>query len=256
MLEARILLSCAVILFGVGLVADFGGLRRAANALALAGVAVGVAYIARRYWLTWPMTPMFMGGVAVPPVLTGLGLLSLRFEGVPPDAPEARSVRRCVLAFALAVGILSILFPKDFYLPFLKTTSPFAHLMLIFGVLGKACLLISAAWAAAILRSPETPAAHRGLLRALVMGFACWTLALFSGEMWSYRGWGIPVVWEDPAIIASMGVWFFFVGLMHLHLTRTWPPRRRAGAMLVGAGVLLLLGCGPDLGPFRPPFAG
>ncbi len=255
MVEARILIACAVILLATALAADLGGLSRAARALALAGVAAGLAYIGRRYWLALPMTPMFMGSVAVPPVLVGLGLAALRREGVADDAPEGRAMRRCVLAFAVVVGALSILFPRDFYLPFLKTTSIFAQLMLAFAVLGKACLLIAAAWAAAILRNPETAAPHRGLLHALVLGFAFWTLSLLSGEMWSYRGWGIPVVWEDPAIIASMGVWFFFVGLMHLHLTRAWTVRARAAAMLTGAAAVLVLGCGPDLGPFHPPFA-
>ncbi len=256
MLEARILVACAVALFGAGLVMHLSGLRKIANALAVAGVAAGAAYIARRYWLAWPMTPMFMGSVAVPPVLVGLGLLSARREGAAPDAPENRVFLRGILAFAVLIGGASICFPKDFYLPFLKTTSAFSHLMLVFGVLGKACLLICAAWAAAILRDPAASAPHRGLLHALVLGFACWTLSLFAGEMWSYRGWGIPVVWEDPAIIASMAVWFFFIGLMHLHLTRAWGAAGRAAAALFGAALILILGCGPDLGPFRPPFGG
>ncbi len=70
--------------------------------------------------------------------------------------------------------------------------------MLWFGVLGKACLLICGAWAWTILRHDETPGPRRKFSFYLVLGFAFWTLSLFSGEIWSYLGWGIPMVREDP----------------------------------------------------------
>ncbi|MBN2751219.1 MAG: cytochrome c biogenesis protein CcsA, partial [Rhodospirillaceae bacterium] len=84
--------------------------------------------------------------------------------------------------------------------------------------------------------------------------FAFGTLSLFSGELWSYAGWGVPVVWEDASIITAMAVWFFYIGLIHLHLTKVWTVKSRAVMAVVGACLILVLNCGPDLGPFRPPF--
>jgi hypothetical protein len=51
-----------------------------------------------------------------------------------------------------------------------------------------------------------------------------------------------------------MATWFFYIGLLHLHLTRTWGPRGRAVFAAMGGAGVLALNCVPDFGPFRPPF--
>jgi hypothetical protein len=250
MLQARLVFDLSFLLYGVALSAAlFGGRRLALVALpAAAGVVCGLAYIALRYWLSWPMTPMFMGTAAVPPLLAAFGLLSLRRHG---DSPL---VLRSLLAVTVLVAGLSVFFPKDFYLPFIKTTSAFSHLMLVFGALARACVLVGGAWAmAAFSREGASNNATKASFFWLVLGFAFWTLSLFSGEMWSYRGWGYAVVWEDPAIIAAMATWFYYVGLIHFHLLGGAGVRSRAVLTLAGVVLVLVLNCGADLGPFHSP---
>jgi hypothetical protein len=250
MSQARLVFDLSFLLYGVALAAAlFGGRRPVLVAVpAAAGMACGFAYIVLRYRLSWPMTPMFMGTAAMPPFLVAFGLLSMRQRN------EFRVVQVAVLALAVLVAGLSVFFPKDFYLPFIKTTSAFSHLMLIFGALARACLLVGAAWAvAAFSRVDASNRPTKTSFFWLVLGFALWTLSLFSGEMWSSRGWGYAVVWEDPAIIAAMATWFFYVGLIHFHMMGGTGVRSRAALTIVGAVLVLVLNCGADLGPFHSP---
>ena len=238
-------------------------------------VVLGLAYIAWRYWAAWPMTPMYLGTVALPPVLAAAAWLSSR------SAPETQRlfVLRRAICLCFLVGAASALFPKDFYLPFLKTTSVFSHLHLLFTVLGKAALLLAGLWAwsglhdadrlsqnskettlrenncdahTARLSSRETTSSAYKFQSWLIWGFALWTLCMFAGEIWSYQGWGIPVVWDDAVIVCFMATWFYYIGLLHLHLTRSWSTRNRRLAAVLGIGLILALNCYPDLGPYRP----
>ncbi|MDR2786928.1 MAG: cytochrome c biogenesis protein [Candidatus Accumulibacter sp.] len=208
----------------------------------------GLAYLALRYWGSWPMTPMYLGTVGLPPLLAALGFAHAG------DSPETRFVRAGCAILALALGLASLFFPKDFYLPFLKTASLFSHAYLIFTRAAKSALLFSGLWSAACLSGGrQDPSSQRRAWNWLAGGFGLWTLAMFSGEIWSYRGWGVPVVWEDATIIAFTATWFYYIGLLHLHLTRRWPTRARHWASVAGVLLILALNCSNDLGPFRPP---
>jgi ABC-type uncharacterized transport system permease subunit len=218
------------------------------------------AVVLFRYQQAWPMLPMYLGPVALP---LCLGLLIWM---IPLGDVEGPFVRRIVLAQALILSLAAVLFPKDYYLPFIKSQTVWAHLFFLFGVAGKGCFLVSAAWAMAALRVgiqkkalvPDTghPLQNADFQRThgwAVWGFAFWTLSMFTGEMWSYLGWGTPVVWEDPAITTTMATWFFYICLLHLHLTGSWTARNRGRYAAAGALVIFLLNCIPDLGPFRWP---
>jgi hypothetical protein len=50
----------------------------------------------------------------------------------------------------------------------------------------------------------------------------------------------------------AMATWFFYICLLHLHLTGSWSARGRGVYTALGA-LLILLGSLPDLGPFRWP---
>jgi hypothetical protein len=147
------------------------------------------------------------------------------------------------------------MFPKDFYLPFLKTATFFSHCHLVFTILGKASLFISGLFALDYLLANKTGAyapTSRFILW-LVLGFSFWTLSMFSGELWSYLGWGIPVVWDDAVIVTFMATWFFYIALLHLHLTGNFGAKGRAYFSAFGTLWLILVNCIPDLGPFRWP---
>jgi ABC-type transport system involved in cytochrome c biogenesis permease subunit len=200
---------------------------------------------------------MHLGAMALP---LCLGLLySLAAGDCEPE--QRRMVRRTLLGVMVLLVLLGLCFPKDFYLPFLKSKTLLAHGFLWFGLAGKACIVLSAIWAfAALAADRQAYAKHRltlalqQSLRWAVWGFALWTLSMFSGELWSYLGWGTPVVWEDPALTLTMAAWFFYACYLHLHLTRSWNPPARALYASLGGLAILALTCLPDFGPFRAPF--
>lgn len=256
MITTQLLLKISTCLYIAALVADivFGGRRGPVIAFLLPALAANIVALLFRYLPAWPMMPMYLGPVALPPVLCLLALF------IPGQNDGRGTARRIALAFAVIVAVIAVLFPKDFYLPFLKSQSLFAHLFILFGTLGRACFLMGAAWAVEGLAGKslkeEVYKPGDALNRSFhwnVWGFSFWTLSMFSGELWSYLGWGTPVVWNEPAITTTMAAWFFYICLMHLHLTGTWSAKSRGVYAAVGALIILGLTLPPDLGPFRWP---
>lgn len=261
--------------------------------LLVPALAANTAAVALRYRMAWPMLPMYLGPAALPLLLGIMTFIAGRQD-------QSGRIRCIILALALVTALMAVLFPKDFYLPFLKSQGVSAHLFFLFGVAGRACFLVSAAWALACLRwgdmetrrhgdgktrrrgdmeisnvqpssnssfpssprlrvfpSPSissTPFRVSTAIRWAVWGFAFWTLSMFAGELWSYLGWGTPVVWDDPAITTVMATWFYYVCLLHLHLTGGWSIRSRTIYAASGAMVVLGLNCLPEWGPYRWPF--
>ncbi|RLA97477.1 MAG: hypothetical protein DRG83_15805 [Deltaproteobacteria bacterium] len=76
---------------------------------------------------------------------------------------------------------------------------------------------------------------------------------MFSGELWSYLGWGNPVVWDDATIVMSMATWFYYVALLHLYLLKPWDARKRAYAAVAGLLLVFVFNVLPNLGSFRIP---
>lgn len=262
MITAQLLFKIAAGLYAAGLVVDivFSGRRGPAATFLLPALVANAASLLLRYLPAWPMMPMYLGPEALPLVL-GIFWLATGSK----RAGAAR-VRRILLGFSVLVTLLAAFFPKDFYLPFLKSQTIWAHLFLLLATVGKGCFLAAAAWALAALaphsaakqqsrpavQPPGSPAAFA--FSWTVWGFALWTLSMFAGELWSYRGWGTPVSWEDPAITTIMATWFFYIGLLHLHLTGAWSPKSRNICTAAGAGVIIVFNILPDLGPFRGLF--
>jgi hypothetical protein len=207
-----------------------------------------------RYIPAWPMLPMHLGPVLLPAFL---GLMYL-LQGA--GRKNSGPARKSLLAMGAVAAMAVVLFPKDFYLPFIKSQTLAAHFFLLFGTLGKACFLAGSAWALEDLlgkkhsgdTNRQTSAAGRSF-HFSAWGFCFWTLSMFSGELWSYLGWGTPIVWDDPAITGVMATWFFYICLLHLHLTGTWSLRSRSAYAAIGALVIAVLNIYPDLGPFRWP---
>jgi hypothetical protein len=226
-----------------------GRAGRAAAALGWLAAGAGVVYAGLRYWMTWPMTPMFSGSLLYLPLLVILGNMSLRAS----DPESARPARRWLIACGLIVALAGVCFPKDFYLPSIRTVSLYAHGALLFGSLGRACLCVAGAWGCAALRGHDQ--ALPRMFRWIVWGFGGWTLSLFSGEVWSYSGWGVPMFWEDASTLTAIGTWLFYVGVIHLHLGALSSPRTRAAMSILGVLLILALNGGPDMGPFRDPLA-
>ncbi|MDR1936752.1 MAG: cytochrome c biogenesis protein [Candidatus Accumulibacter sp.] len=224
-----------------------GRTRRAAAPLAWLAAVAGIVYAGMRYWMSWPMTPTFSGSLLFPPLLVLLGAFALRGS----DPGVAAAVRRWLLACGLLVVLIGVCFPKDFYLPIVKNTSVYAHGVLLFGSIGRACFFIAGGWSCAALLGHDD--VMRRAFRWTAWGFACWTLSLFSGEVWSLSGWGVPMVWEDASTLTAVGTWLFYVGVIHLRLGGLGSRRARAATGVLGVALILALNGGPDMGPFVNP---
>ena len=161
--------------------------------------------------------------------------------------------------------------PNDFYLPFLESRTIFSHLFFLPGVVAKACFIIAGIHAIDHIRLRRTdsgngqaqkvkksdarvvPGNRNWTSRWIVWGFAFWTISMFSGEIWSYLGWGSPVVWDDAAILTAMATWFYYTCFLHLHLQKMWNSKRRAYAAVFGAVLTLIFNFYPALGNFQFP---
>ena len=165
------------------------------------------------------------------------------------------------------LSLTAVFFPNDFYLPFLKSRTIFSHLFFLPGVMAKACFIIAGIHAVDHVRlrrtgsdkqagKPEAGAVLKNrswTSQWIVWGFAFWSISMFSGEIWSYLGWGSPVIWDDAAILTAMATWFYYACFLHLHLQKTWDSKRRAYAAVFGAALTLVFNFYPDLGKFQFP---
>lgn len=257
LLNDHFLFLLAGILYALAFLTSLGTgkYRKAFFLFLVPAVAANLAVVALRYRAAWPMLPMHLGAEALPLCLAVMVPLATRTR-----FPRGTSVQSMVLAMSVVLTCTALCFPMNFYLPFLQSSTLLSHGFLWFGLAGKSCFAVGSAWAFVAL-GPQ-PATNRKLPtlamqyshRFVALGFALWTLSMFSGELWSYLGWGTPVVWEEPTLTLIMAAWFFYACLLHLHLTRAWSLRARAGYASVGGILVLALTCLPDFGPFRSPF--
>lgn len=206
------------------------------------------------------MMPMYISSAVLPLFLGLIYIFFYRYM----EKPGGRSARRFILFFAFLISALTCLFPKDFYIPFLKSAVIFSHLFLVFGILGKGCFLASTAWSIggfinACLPQIGDPEkcmiqAEKPAIKWAIGGFAFFTVSMFSGELWSCLVWGTPVIWDDPGLTCVMAAWFFYVGMLHLHLTGAWKLKARTLYAACGGIAVNFFNIMPDTGPFRWPF--
>nr|WP_321467456.1 cytochrome c biogenesis protein CcsA [uncultured Desulfobulbus sp.] len=252
---AQVFFQSAGFFYLIALAATFlpGRWTFIARILLLPALVCNLISIVLRYYRAWPMLPMHLGAIALP---FCLGLL-LFFWGSGVDSTRHR-LQRIGLVLALSLVVAAILFPKDFYLPFLKSRTLFSHAFLWFSLFAKASCLLSGAWA--LCAWPFPPASSQDLRPTAILqqamgwaalGFGLWSLSMFCGELWCYLGWGSPVVWEDPALTLTMAGWFFYACVLHLHLSKAWNQKVRAAFIGIGGIAVLVLTCLPDFGPFR-----
>jgi len=204
-----------------------------------------------RYFHAFPMLPMYAG-------LHGTLCLMVIFQLVSSTLPSFRKLEGVLLqGVIILLNLVLFLFPKDFYLPMFRSVTSWSHMFLLTGIMARACLLMAVTKGACfLLVRPTRQQDKTGLAPATswgMWGFAWLSLSMFSGEFWSYLGWGTPVVWHDPAITTTMAIWFYWIAFLHLHYSRNWRNRDRAIFMVAG-GILLLFSFWPDMGPFRSPF--
>ena len=87
----------------------------------------------------------------------------------------------------------------------------------------------------------------------IIWGYAFWTLSLFSGEIWSYLGWGTPVVWDDASFTTVMAIWFYYACFLHLHLLKSWDRKKIALFAFAGLPVIIFINFYTEMGRFCFP---
>ncbi|WP_028580512.1 cytochrome c biogenesis protein CcsA [Desulfogranum japonicum] len=253
-MSAHFSLQCITMLYFLGFCVSFVTKRKPLLFwFVVPALLVHVYLIYLRYLAAWPLLPMYMSSLAVPMVL-GIFWMFPQTSSVP--FKQQILFQRLLLLFCLLWSGLSLCFPKDFYLPFLQSNTWLAHIFLLTGIIGKACLLCCAAWGIISLTCNTQDEKRICMTQSFnwsIWGFVFWTLSMFSGEVWSYLGWGTPVVWEDAVLTTTMAAWFYYGCYLHLHLTRSWKIGYRACFASFGL-VILLFATLPDLGPLRSPF--
>ena len=239
-----------------------GGLMLFFRCLLFIGLFANLISAAGRYYFSWPLMPMYQAPFFLPLVIGALSFKTIWHK------QAGWILLVCALCF---LSVSAVFFPKDFYLPFLESRTIFSHLFFVSGIVGKACFIIAGAHALVHIRLCSAnsgsgqaqklknaknhvfPGSRIYTSRWIVWGFAFWTISMFSGEIWSYLGWGSPVLWDDAAIFTAMATWFYYACFLHLHLQKMWNSKRRAYAAVFGAVLTVIFNLYPDLGKFQFP---
>ncbi|WP_457573112.1 cytochrome c biogenesis protein CcsA [Desulfolithobacter sp.] len=220
-----------------------------ALAVNMAGVICSGLAVGLRYFHAWPMLPMYLGLPALIFAL-GIGLLLASCRR------QHRQTDLLLLQGLLVLlCLLNLLYPKDFYLPLIRSATIWAHLFLVFGVLARSALLICGLRALASRWKQSDPRNNTDLSpaatsRPAILGTVCLTLSIFCGAIWSYLGWGIPLIWHDPAVTLTMALWFYWICQFHLVYGGIRSTTVQQKFQIAG-GLLVLLSLIPDLGPLR-----
>ena len=233
----------AAILYLISLIMAAGKRKPRAGYLFFSGLLCNAVSLALRYWICFPLLPLYQGPFFLPFTVGIIGIRSVIF-------------RSNVLPGFFIVTLLAwsaYLFPNDFYLPFLQFKTLFAHGFFLLGVLGRSMFLLAGTGAVQVLFSQNRTEQSKPMAQTVSWGFVFWTLSVFAGAVWSWLGWGSPLIWDDPLVATTMATWLLYSLLLHLNLTRFSGERARAWFTLAGAVWVLCFNCVPELGPFRLP---
>ncbi len=209
------------------------------------GFAACCAGLLLRYYHAFPMLPMYVALHGTTCILGGIWLWK---------RPECHAERLLLPLVILLLCTVQLLFPKDFYLPFRRSATLWAHAFLLASIAARAMFMVSGMEALGGILAGGSLQESRGAFNHAVYGFFWLTISIFCGEIWSLTGWGTPVIWHDPAITSLMAMWFYWVAVLHMHYTGTWAARLQPVSMAAGGLLVLVLSCISDTGPFRGLF--
>ncbi len=259
------------------------------------GLVANFFSIAGRYYLSFPLMPMYQTPFFLP---IFIGLFSIKIIW------NKDKMRVSIISVISCLSIIAVFFPNDFYLPFLKSKTIFSHIFFLSGVMAKACFIIAGVYSIhnlpfykkelyfdrvtntlsmfverhcnavqiclmAVIKkyrksrknseTREIPVnksidTNKKIMNWIITGFALWTISMFSGEIWSFLGWGNPVAWDDAAILTTMATWLYYVCFLHLHFVKAFKNYQiKTYAAAFGTILILILNFYPELGIFQIP---
>jgi len=221
------------------------------------GLSANLSIVINQYLHALPMMPMHIGIAGISSFLTIIWICS--YGSIKNTKSEHDHLEGLILlGIILLIILLTILFPKNFYLPFLRSNTIWAHIFLLSGILAKSCLIYGGVKAFISLQSNRSQNDKKidyvSATNWIVYGYGFLSVSLFSGELWSYLGWGTPVVWHDAALTTVLALWLYWSCFLHLLFINSWSKRQRTETVVAGAALVLIFSCHPDMGPFRFPF--
>ncbi len=227
------------------------------------GLVANFLSIAGRYYFSFPLMPMYQTPFFLP---FFIGLFSIKIIW------NKDKMRVSILSAIFCLSIIAVFFPNDFYLPFLKSKTIFSHIFFLSGVMARACFIIAGVYSIHNLpfikqyrksrKNPEIREipvnksidTNKKIMSWIITGFALWTISMFSGEIWSFLGWGNPVAWDDAAILTTMATWLYYVCFLHLHFVKAFKNYQiKTYAAAFGTILILILNFYPELGIFQIP---
>ena len=212
------------------------------------GLSCNFISLGLRYWICFPMLPLYQGAFFLPFIM---GITGIYFH----------VFRKNILPGLFLINILAwsaLFFPNDFYLPFLQFKTLFSHCFFLLGIIGKSMFLLGASIAVQVLffknkDDKDKLNAIKTMDRIVSWGFIFWTFSVFAGAIWSWLGWGSPVIWDDPLIATTMATWLLYSFLLHLRLTMFSNTKVRAWFFLGGGFFVFFFNCVTELGQFKLP---
>jgi len=216
--------------------------------LLVGGLLANLCSVYFRCRQAWPMLPLYQAPFFLP---LFFGVISVKV------AWKDHATRKNILLILSGLSWLAAFFPNDHYLPFLHFKSILAHLFFLFGITGRAFFLLSGILAWQILKQRKEEGSEgftlKDVRRSVIWGYFFLTLSIFSGAIWSYLGWGLPIVWDDPAITTAMAAWLYYSLYLHLHLISFTTVKSRPWFALFGAVWVTVFSWLPDMGRFMVP---
>ena len=184
----------------------------------------------------WPYTPMYMNSRLIVlflgtlcPVLSLCGKWDSKAHGL--------FIGLTMLLFTSA----TLFFPKDYYMPNIRSASIWSHLYSLADPLGRAIFIASAT--DTVSGNTKSP--------LMELAFTFFAIAIFSGMLFSINGLGTPISFHQPEVIGFMFIWFLCLLISHAQWTRFSPSLFKA--LHVSTALLtILVTIKFDLGVWRP----
>ena len=135
------LFLAAAMLYLISLIGAVWKKNTLAKYLFYAGLLCNAVSLGLRYWICFPLLPLYQGAFFLPFVV---GIIGIRYD----------IFRSNLLPGFFIVTLLAwsaYLCPNDFYLPFLQFKTLFAHGFFLLGVVGKSMFLLAGIGAVQVL---------------------------------------------------------------------------------------------------------
>ncbi len=244
-----LLFLSGALLCAIALLIAFFKQRKLRNVVFALGVFIMLMASVVRMYLNWPLVYLFQEAYLISLFCGVISLYLIIFQGM-------ERMALWLTGLTVLISLYTVFFPADIYVSFVKTNSLFAHGFSIFSSAARASYIVALVVAAyGLTRREKTGGDDLVKLNTniIIAGFACQSIGMFSGAVWSFAGWGNPVQWQSPIFLGMAGVWFYYSWFLHLKIGRKSEKKSLLGASVLGGILTILYTFLPETGNFFIP---